>query len=592
MESDLYLKFLFFVLFICYLISDYVGIPRFGRFHGDIYVCRQCVIGDTICPVGGMTVILALIEAAETRDMLHMALTFLACTLHQNPQNVRDMQTYRGYHLLSLFLRRRMSLFDMHSLEIFFQIAACEASFSEPKKLENTRTTLSPAATVQESSFEDLNLSKFRDEFSSVGSHGDMDDFSAQKDSFSHISELENADMPAETSNCIVLSNADMVEHVLLDWTLWVTASVSIQIALLGFLEHLVSMHWYRNHNLTVLRRINLVQHLLVTLQRGDVEVPVLEKLVVLLGVILEDGFLASELEHVVRFVIMTFDPPELIPRRPIMRELMGKHVIVRNIVLEMLIDLLVTIKSEELLERWHKIVSSKLITYFLDEAVHPTSMRWIMTLLGVCLTSSPTFSLKFRTNGGYQGLARVLPSFYDSPDIYYILFCLIFGKPVYPRLPEVRMLDFHALVPSDGSHVELKFVELLESVIAMAKSTFDRLSMQSMLAHQTGNLSQVGAGLVEENADMTGELQGEALMHKTYAARLMGGEASAPAAATSVLRFMVDLAKMCPPFCSICRRVEILESCIDLYFSCVRLDMKLFLVFYFYFSLLLANIF
>ncbi|KAG7970449.1 hypothetical protein I3843_07G084600 [Carya illinoinensis] len=551
------------------------GIPRFGRFHGNIYVCRQCLIGDTIQPIGGMTVVLALIEASETRDMLHMALTLLACTLHQNPQNVRDMQTYRGYHLLALFLRRRMSLFDMQSLEIFFQIAACEASFSEPKKLDFPQTTLSPPANVQENSFEDLNLSKFRDETSSVGSHGDLDEFSAQKDSFSHISELENSDMPAETSNCIVLSNADMVEHVLLDWTLWVTASVSIQIALLGFLEHLVSMHWYRNHNLTVLRQINLVQHLLVTLQRGDVEVPVLEKLVVLLGVILEDGFLASELELVVRFVIMTFDPPELTPRRPILRESMGKHVIVRNMLLEMLIDLQVTIKLEELLEQWHKIVSSKLITYFLDEAVHPTSMRWIMTLLGVCLTSSPTFSQKFRTSGGYQGLARVLTSFYDSPDIYYILFSLIFGKPVYPRLPEVRMLDFHALMPSDGRYVELKFVELLESVIGMAKSTFDRLSMQSMLAHQTGNLSQVGAGLVaelvEENADMAGELQGEALMHKTYAARLMGGEASAPVAATSVLRFMVDLAKMCPPFCAVCRRAEFLESCIDLYFSCVR---------------------
>ncbi|KAG5250553.1 BEACH domain-containing protein [Salix suchowensis] len=535
------------------------GIPRYGRLRGDIYVCRQSVIGDAIRPIGGMAVVLAIVEAAGTRDMLHMALTLLACALHQNPQNVKDMKKYRGYHLLALFLRRRMSLFDMQSLEIFFQIAACEASFLNQK----------------ETSFEELSLSKFRDEIFSVGSHGDMDDFSMPKDSFSHISELENSDMLLETSNCIVLSNADMVEHVLLDWTLWVTAPVSIQIALLGFLEHLVSMHWYRSHNLTVLRRINLVQHLLVTLQRGDVEVPVLEKLVVLLGVILEDGFLASELENVVRFVIMTFDPPELKPGHQIVRESMGKHVIVRNMLLEMLIDLQVTIKSDDLLEQWHKIVSSKLVTYFLDEAVHPTSMRWIMTLLGVSLASSPTFALKFRTSGGYQGLMQVLPSFYDSPDIYYILFCLVFGKPVYPRLPEVRMLDFHALMPSDGSYVELKYVELLESVVAMAKSTFDRLSRQSMLAYQTGNLSQVGAGLVAElvegNADMTGELQGEALMHKTYAARLMGGEASAPAAATAVLRFMVDLAKMCPPFSAVCRRPDFLESCIDLYFSCIR---------------------
>ncbi|WCJ21601.1 Beige/BEACH domain WD domain G-beta repeat protein [Euphorbia peplus] len=550
------------------------GIPRYGRLHGDIYVCRHCVIGDTIRHVGGMAVVLALVEAAESRDMLHMALTLLACTLHQNPQNVRDMQTYRGYHLLALFLRRRMSLFDMQSLEIFFQIAACEASFSEPKK-ENVRAVLSPPSTVQEAGFEHLSMSKFHDETSSVGSHGDMDDFSAQKDSFSHISELENSEIPVETSNCIVLSNADMVEHVLLDWTLWVTAPVPIQIALLGFLEHLVSMHWYRNHNLTILRRINLVQHLLVTLQRGDVEVSVLEKLVVLLGVILEDGFLVSELENVVKFVIMTFDPPEIRPRHQIMREVMGKHVIVRNMLLEMLIDLQVTIKSEELLEQWHKIVSSKLITYFLDEAVHPTSMRWIMTLLGVSLASSSTFALKFRTSGGYQGLTRVLPSFYDSPDIYYILFCLVFGKPVYPRLPEVRMLDFHALIPSDGRSLDLRFVELLESVVAMAKSTFDRLSTQLMAAHQNGNLSQVGASLavelMEGNADLAGELQGEALMHKTYAARLMGGEASAPAAATSVLRFMVDLAKMCPLFSAVCRKPEFLESCIELYFSCIR---------------------
>ncbi|GAB4830425.1 hypothetical protein Ancab_020061 [Ancistrocladus abbreviatus] len=549
------------------------GIPRFGRLYGDIYVCRQSVIGDTIHPIGGMTVVLALVEASETRDMLYMSLTLLACALHQNPQNVREMQACRGYHLLSLFLLHRMSLFDMHCVEIFFKIAACEASFSEPKKLENSQTSLSPAPSMPDGSFEDISLSKFRDEISSIGSHGDMDDFSAQKDTFSHISELENSEIPVETSNCIVLSNADMVEHVLLDWTLWVTAPASIQIALLGFLEHLVSIHWYRYHNLTVLRRINLVQHLLVTLQRGDVEVPVLEKLVVLLGVILEDGFLSSELESVVRFVIMTFDPPET--RHQIVRESMGKHVVVRNMLLEMLIDLQMTIVAPELLEQWHKIVSSRLITYFLDEAVHPTSMRWIMTLLGVCLTSSPTFQLKFRTSGGYQGLARVLPSFYDSPDIYYILFCLIFGKPVYPRLPEVRMLDFHALVPSDGNYGELKFVELLDSIIAMEKSTFDQLTMRSMLAHQSGNLSQgavsLVAELVGENTDMIGELQGEALMHRTYAARLMGGEASAPAAATSVLRFMVDLAKICPPFSSLCRRADFLESCIDLYFSCAR---------------------
>ncbi|KAE8685031.1 WD repeat and FYVE domain-containing protein 3-like isoform X2 [Hibiscus syriacus] len=359
--------------------SPFGGIPRFGRLRGDIYICRQCVIGDTIRSVGGMSVILALVEAAGTRDA-----PYGPC------------------------------------LEIILQIAACEASFSEPSKLECIQTFASPTETIQETSFEDLNLSKFRDRTTLGGTQFDMDDFSSLKDSFSHTSELENADMPAETSNCIVLSNADTVEHVLLDWTLWVTAPIPVQIALLSFLEQLVSVHC-----------VVMLKFLLWKISCSP-------------WVILEDGFLASELENVVRFVIMSFDPPEMKPLQQIMREPMGKHVIVRNLLLEMLMDLQVTIKSEEMLEQFHKM-------------------------------------------------------------------------PVYPRLPEVRMLDFHALVPSDGGHVELKFVELLESIIAMAKTTFDRLSTQSILACQTGNFVQIVAELVEEDADMTEELQGLSEINSHY---------------------------------------------------------------------------
>ncbi|KAL9243041.1 hypothetical protein vseg_016980 [Gypsophila vaccaria] len=533
------------------------GIPRSGRLQGDVFVCEPCVIGDLIYPIGGIVSVLALVEAAETKDMLRMALTLLVCALHQKSQNIREMKSCRGYHLLSLFLYDRMSLFDMNCLEILFKIAACEAAFSEPKKLETNHVSLNPeAASVPEATFEELN------------------NFSAKKDSSSHISELERGELPPGNSNCVVLSNPDMVEHVLLDWTLWVNAQVPIQISLLNFLQRLVSIPWYRYHNLTVLRRINVVQQLLVTLQRGDVEVPVLEKLVALLGVILEDGFLATELESVIKFLIMTFDPPKQTNHQLVVRESIGKHVIVRNMLLKMLIDLQVTIKSEELLDQWHRIVSSRIVMYYLDEAVQPSSMGWIMTLLGVCLTSSPIFARQFRSRG-FEELMRVLPSFYDSPDIYYILFCLMFGKTVYPRLPEVRLLDFHALVPMEGDFIELEFDELLDSVIAMAKSTYDRLSMKCMLVHRAGSLVEVGTVLVsefdEDNLGMIGELQGESVIHKTYAGCLMGGEASAPATATSVLRFMVDLAKMCPPFSSIFRKAKFLESCVHLYFSCAR---------------------
>lgn len=78
------------------------------------------MIGDSIRSIGGIPIVLVLVEAAETKEMLQMALGLLACSLQQCPQNVKDMQSLRGYHLLALILHRRMSLFDMHSLDIFF----------------------------------------------------------------------------------------------------------------------------------------------------------------------------------------------------------------------------------------------------------------------------------------------------------------------------------------------------------------------------------------------------------------------------------------------------------------------------------------
>ncbi|KAL2642607.1 hypothetical protein R1flu_010194 [Riccia fluitans] len=555
------------------------GLPRLARLHGDVYVCTPCSMGDNIRSVGGVAAVLALIEAAESKEMLRCALSLLVSVLQSNPRNLRDMLACRGYHLLALFLHRRMSFFRQQDLELLFQIAACEASRFLPssKTAEPPSSGLVEAATLGSAQADLGNvdyalLRSNEDQASSVGS--EQSDFYPQDEALTGISETGTGEVSENgQGSSTVLSNPEMMEHVLLDWTLWVTAPIPVQLSLLTFIERLVAMHCYRVHNLTVLRRINIVQHLLVTLQRGDVEIPILEKLVVLLGIILEDGFLPTELKYVADFVVMTFDPPDHVSGAVnVAREHMSVKVIVRNMLLEMLIDLQMFITGEDVLDVWHKIVSSKLITFLLDEAVHPTTMRWVMTLLGVCLSSSSMFSAKFRGSGGYQALVHVLPSFYDSPEVYYALFCLLFGKPVYPRVPEVRMLDFLAFIGS-GSE-ELFFTDLLDSIIAMVKSVFNRMSVICQKAQETGDFTQfhelvAGGSFCDSMDDTADTLQGEALLHKTYAARLMSGDAAAPGMVTSLLRFMVDLTKMCHPFSVACRRADFLESCVDLYFSC-----------------------
>lgn len=185
-------------------------------------------------------------------------------------------------------------------------------------------------------------------------------------------------------------------------------------------------------------------------------------------------------------------------------------QVKVRNMLLDKLIDLQYFLKSDEVkLEEWNRIVSTKVITFLLDEAVHHDSMVRVITLLGLCLATSATFAAKFKSTGGYQHVTRVMPSFFDSPDIYFILFRLVFNQSVYPRQPEVRMLDFHALLPGDGKSGEISFPELLGAVIAMCRAAFNRVSKQSLTAQQSGNFSKL-APLARNYSNVT-ENAGEA---------------------------------------------------------------------------------
>lgn len=296
----------------------HVGLPRAARILGDVHICTPCSIANNMRSVGGVAVVLAMVEGAETREMLHLALSMLKCVLQFNPWNARDMQRCHGYHLLALFLHRRMSYFDEDDLDQLFQIATCQASvsqrtLSQSEKPSFLQKTLSMQEPVRQLSGVPNPVSKLVSMNSVTDSGFDISSnqskFDDQGSSYGSISDLGGVEVVVEDADCIVIANPDMMEHVLLDWTLWVIAPVSIQLKVIKFMEQLVAMHRYRNHNLAVLRRLNLVRHLLVTLQRGDVENTVLEAVVALLALILKDGFMISELKVVADFVVMTFDP-------------------------------------------------------------------------------------------------------------------------------------------------------------------------------------------------------------------------------------------------------------------------------------------
>lgn len=65
--------------------------------------------------------------------------------------------------------------------------------------------------------------------------------------------------------------------------------------------------------------------------------------------------------------------------------------------------------------------------------------------------------------------------------------------------MSQVRLLDFHALIPGDGSKAELSFTQLLDSVLSMTKASFDRMIAQSESAQQTGDFSGFNVSLAAD---------------------------------------------------------------------------------------------
>jgi hypothetical protein len=509
-------------------------LPRSARLLGNVQVCRPCSLADSLRHPGGVSLLLALIQTAQTPQTLRLALSLLVSSLRHNPKNAHDMARLRGYHLLAVFLRQHIDMVGHSELDLLLQLAGTDGS---------------------------TGLASRGQPFGGVDDQGGA-------------------------MHTVVLTDAPLVEDVLLDWTVWVAAPVPLQLAVLDFLESLAGHSAFREHNLAALRRMDAFQHLLVTLQRGDVTEPVLQKAVRLLGLFIVDGKHPGELKAIADFVVSTFRQGQAIegveygePRKPSTplfvpgragRESDGYEVLVRNMVLDKLLELQVRLRGEEELEVWGKIVGSRVVTFLLDEDVHPSTLCLVLTMLAVSISTNPVSAAKFRASGGFQSITHVLPSFFDEPEVHGILLKLVLGRPVYPRQPAMGLEDFYALMPTGDAQDPVRFPELLEIIGSLFKAAFDAHDPHPIApSGESSNHKLVAPGV--ENAVSDGAVD--------YSPRVTDSRGStAEELATGLMQCLVKLAQRSPNLSQACRRQEFLEGYVELFFSCVRRGLRLYL--------------
>eukprot|EP00271_Cylindrocystis_brebissonii_P004229 TRINITY_DN15859_c0_g1_i1.p1 TRINITY_DN15859_c0_g1~~TRINITY_DN15859_c0_g1_i1.p1 ORF type:complete len:1672 (+),score=252.02 TRINITY_DN15859_c0_g1_i1:355-5016(+) len=309
--------------------------------------------------------------------------------------------------------------------------------------------------------------------------------------------------------------------------------------------------------------------------------------------------------------------------KTPKQHEGMGTHVITRNILLEQLARVQAGIKGDEHNELWHRLVTRKIVTYLLDEEVHPTTLRCLLVLLLSALSSYPPYLAKFKSQGGLVTLQQVLPHFCADPEIYYLLIASVFGQPLLPRLPHVRLMDFYALLTLKVSGEELQLLELLDCVTAMLRAAAQKYSTTMAGGGVDPSISQTGdftspemmrevsvlgqgiAGVQQQHqgsassdgsetsgfrsvlpsggvakltrtssaVGSTGSASGSVVAGKNanLSVALVGGSAGSATLMVGLLRFFVEGLNYSFALAAACRRTEFLEALVEIYFDFVR---------------------
>eukprot|EP00850_Spirogloea_muscicola_P018850 SM000177S03183 [mRNA] locus=s177:89339:105711:+ [translate_table: standard] len=503
-----------------------LGLPRLARLFGDIQICTPCSLANGLHKVGGIAVVLALLEVADSGPQLQVTLSLLKMVLASNPSNHVDMGRLSGYHLVALILRRHSASITLNELHLLLCMAA----------------TRSGLTFVREDGL--------------------------------------GYDAVAELPEALVLANVDVVEHILLDWTLWVIAPVPLQLHLLAFLYSLVTLaNRFRRHNFAMLRRARTFPQVMVMLQGGSCELDVLERAVRLLALFLEDGLMAAELGQVADFLSMTFRPMPAQTRRA--REIDGRPVTVRNLLLEMLLGMQQKLAAEDVIDTWHKVVLSKVVPLLLDEDVHPSTLGWVLAILsGALQGTNGLLASRVRSSGLLQSLQQVLPVFYDEPEVYYTLLALALGRAALPRLTEVRLADLYALL--GGGDEELAIPELLDCMLGMLKAALDRIpDVASMVVSRTSSLIPLDSLEVLLEAELDGAPAVAAANQRKSSTwpglgpeacePLPSGMAEASLLVSKLLRLLVDAVRTSTPLRCAFQKHALLDACVDLYFSCIR---------------------
>lgn len=114
--------------------------------------------------------------------------------------------------------------------------------------------------------------------------------------------------------------------------------------------------------------------------------------------------------------------------------------------------------------------------------------MNLILRIFTALAQHKPAFCTKFKKDGGFRLLERILPAFCVHASVFHTLLYLLLGKPITATIPPIQFefleLFHHFKNTETGStstaHLEIKAVEAAYLLLAMAKRSYEESQVQA----------------------------------------------------------------------------------------------------------------
>ncbi|GAM17883.1 hypothetical protein SAMD00019534_010580 [Acytostelium subglobosum LB1] len=93
-----------------------------GQLMGCIEAFRGNKVADDIAKIGGMSVILMLLEKAKTHETFEDAIRLLVGVVQNHPKNTHEMTQINGYEVMAWILKSRPHLFTTSTVDLLFDL--------------------------------------------------------------------------------------------------------------------------------------------------------------------------------------------------------------------------------------------------------------------------------------------------------------------------------------------------------------------------------------------------------------------------------------------------------------------------------------